>query len=137
MTTVKQFSETVQGVIDQLTILTDSITKSYNNLNTRSSSTSGGSPDIKTQATIEMLKQEADEYDRQFEEAQYKFQASGGKSRKQTLQEFVILFFFVGYALLTVSLILYGRAVGISTGKIFGGMLFLMFIIAGIIIRYA
>ena len=137
MTTVKQFSDTVQGLIDQLTILTDSITKSYNNLNTRSSASSDASPDIKSQATIKMLKQQADEYDRKFEEAQYKFQVSGGKSRKQTLQEFVIFFFFVGYALLTVSLILYGRAVGISTGKIFGGMLFLMFIIAGIIIRYA
>jgi hypothetical protein len=137
MTTVKQFSDTLQGLIDELTIITDSITKSYNNLNTRSSATSGGSPDIKTQATIASLKQEADEYDRKFEEAQYKFQASGGKTRKQTLQEFVILFFFVGYALFTVSLILYGRAVGISTGKIFGGMFFLFFIIAGIIIRYA
>jgi len=117
--------------------MTDSITKSYNNLNTRSSPTSDGSPDIKTQATIDSLKQQANEYDRKFEEAQYKFQVSGGKSRKQTLQEFVILFFFVGYALLTVSLILYGRAVGISTAKIFGGMFFLIFIITGIIIRYA
>ena len=110
------------------------IKKSYDNLNTRSS---GGSLDIKSQATIENLKQQAVEYDRQFEEAQYKFQASGGKTRKQTLQEFVILFFFVGYALFTVSLILYSRATGGSPGTIFGGMFFLMLIIAGIIIRYA
>jgi lipopolysaccharide export LptBFGC system permease protein LptF len=137
MPSVREFSETVQGLIDQLTILTASITKSYNNLNTRSSATSGGSPDIKTQATIDLLNEEAATYDRKFEEAQYKFQASGGKSRKQTLQEFVIFFFFVAYALFTVSLILYAQAAGISTAKIFGGMLFLMFIIAGIIIRYA
>jgi len=134
MTTVRQFSDTLQGLIDQLTIITANITKSYDNLNTRSSS---GSPDIKTQASIELLNQQAAEYDRQFEEAQYKFQASGGKTRKQTLQEFVILFFFVGYALLTVSLILYARATGGSPGIIFGGMFFTMFIIAGIIIRYA
>jgi hypothetical protein len=70
-------------------------------------------------------------------EAQYKFQAGGGKTRKQTLQEFVILFFFVGYAFFTVSLVLYARATGGSPGKIFGGMLFLMLIISGIIIRYA
>lgn len=136
MTTVKQFSDTVQSLIDQLTILTDSITKSYNNLNTRSS-IAGGSPDIKTQASIQELNQQAAEYDRQFEEAQYKFQAGGGKTRKQTLQEFVILFFFVGYAFFTVSLVLYARATGGSPGKIFGGMLFLMLIISGIIIRYA
>jgi Ca2+-dependent lipid-binding protein len=135
MTTVRQFSDTVQGLLDQLTIVTASITNSYNKMNTRSPQ--DGSSDVKTQATIDSLKQEAAEYDRQFEEAQYKFQASGGKTRKQTLQEFVILFFFVGYALFTVSLILYGRAVGISTGKIFGGMFFLFFIIVGIIIRYA
>ena len=136
MTTVREFSQTVQGLIDELTIIADSITRSYNNLNTRSA-ISGGVPDIKTQASIETLNQDAAEYDRQFEEAQYKFQLSGGKTRKQTLQEFVILFFFVGYALLTVSLILYARATGGSPGKIFGGMFFLMFIIAGIIIRYA
>jgi len=134
MTTVREFSQTVQGLIDELTIITDSITKSYNNLNTRSS---GASLDIKTQASIETLNQDAAEYDRQFEEAQYKFQASGGKTRKQTLQEFVILFFFVGYSLFTVSLVLYSRATGGSPGTIFGGMLFLMLIITGIIIRYA
>ena len=91
MPTVKQFSDTVQDLIYQLTIIKANIKKSYDNLNTRSS---GGSLDIKSQATIENLKQQAVEYDRQFEEAQYKFQASGGKTRKQTLQEFVILFFF-------------------------------------------
>ena len=137
MPTVRDFLRIVTDLVDQLTVITDSITRSYNNLNTRSSPSSGGSPDIKSQAAIQALKQEADEYDRKFEEAQYKFQMSGGKSRKQTLQEFVILFFFVGYALLTVSLILYGRAVGISTAKIFGGMFFLIFIITGIIVRYA
>jgi len=132
MTTVKQFSDTVQSLIDQLTILTDSITKNY--LNLKSSSTN---QDINRRASIQELNQQAAEYDRQFEEAQYKFQAGGGKTRKQTLQEFVILFFFVGYAFFTVSLVLYARATGGSPGKIFGGMLFLMLIISGIIIRYA
>jgi hypothetical protein len=137
MTTVKQFSDTIQNLIDQLTIITANITKSYNNLNPRSSLASADSSDIKSQATIENLKQQAAEYDRKFEEAQYKFQVNGGKTRKQTLQEFVILFFFVGYSLFTVSLVLYSRATGGSPGTIFGGMLFLMLIITGIIIRYA
>ena len=135
MTTVAQFSATVQTLIDTLTITTANISNSWTRKNTNSPDTSSNT--VQSRATIETLKQQAADYDRQFEEAQYKFQVSGGKSRKQTLQEFVILFFFVGYALLTVSLILYGRAVGISTGKIFGGMFFLMLIIAGIIIRYA
>lgn len=132
-TTVGQFSTAVQDIIDELTIVTASITKSYNNLSKSSLSSS----DVQSQAKIDSLTQEAANYDRQFEEAQYKFQANGGKTRKQTLQEFVILFFFVGYALFTMSLIMYGRVAGISTSKIFFGMLFALLMISGIIIRYA
>jgi hypothetical protein len=135
MTTVAQFSVTVQNLIDTLTITTANISNSWNRINTNTPATS--SNNLQSRSTIELLNQQAAEYDRKFEEAQYKFQASGGKTRKQTLQEFVILFFFVGYAFFTVSLILYGQTVGISTAKIFGGMFFLMLIIAGIIIRYA
>ena len=133
-TTVGQFSTAVQDIIDELTIVTASITKSYNNL---SKSSFSSSYDVQSQAKIDSLTQEAANYDRQFEEAQYKFQANGGKTRKQTLQEFVILFFFVGYALFTMSLIMYGRVAGISTSKIFFGMLFALLMISGIIIRYA
>ena len=95
------------------------------------------SNDSISQAAVTALTEEAATYDRKFEEALYKFQANGGKSRKQTLQEFIILFFFVGYSLFTVSLIMYGRVVGISTAKIFFGMLFALLMISGIIIRYA
>ena len=105
-------------------------------MNTRDGSTSLGNDSV-SQAAVAALKQEAATYDRKFEEEQHKFQANGGKSRKQTLQEFVILFFFVGYALFTISLIMYGRVVGISTAKIFFGMLFGLLMISGIIIRYA
>ena len=83
------------------------------------------------------MKEEADTYDRKFEEEQYKFLLNGGKSRKQTLQEFVILFFFVSYDLLTVSFIVFGNAMDISTAKIFFGMLFILLMISGIIMRDA
>ena len=135
MPTVREFSATIQTILDEITILRDSITKSYNKMNTRSDMSL--SNDSISQATVAALKQEAATYDRKFEEEQYKCQANGGKSRKQTLQEFIILFFFVGYALFTVSLIMYGRVVGISTAKIFFGMLFALLMISGIIIRYA
>ena len=105
-------------------------------MNTQGGSTSLDNDSV-SQAAVTALTQEAATYDRKFEEEQYKFQANGGKSRKQTLQEFVILFFFVGYALFTVSLIMYGKTVGISTAKIFFGMLFGLLMISGIIIRYA
>ena len=136
MTTVGQLSARVQGILDELTITVNSITNSYNNMNTRST-TSALANDPITQNAIKNLNDQADTANRQFEEAQYKFQASGGKSRRQTLQEFVILFFFVAYAAFTISLILYGKAVGVSTAKIFGGMTFSLLMISGIIIRYA
>ena len=135
MPTVREFSATIQTILDEITILRDSITKSYNKMNTRSDMSL--SNDSISQAAVTALTEEAATYDRKFEEAQYKFQANGGKSRKQTLQEFIILFFFVGYSLFTVSLIMYGRVVGISTAKIFFGMLFALLMISGIIIRYA
>ena len=105
-------------------------------MNPRSGSMSLSNDSV-SQAAVAALKEEAATYDRKFEEAQYKFQANGGKTRNQTLQEFIIFFFFVGYALFTVSLIMYGRVVGISTAKIFFGMLFGLLMISGIIIRYA
>jgi hypothetical protein len=134
MTTVREFSATIQSILDEITVLRASISKSYTKKNTRDVSLDN---DSVSQAAVAALTQEAATYDRKFEEEQHKFQANGGKSRKQTLQEFVILFFFVGYALFTVSLIMYGKTVGISTAKIFFGMLFALLMISGIIIRYA
>ena len=135
MTTVAQLSSRIRAILDELTITVNSITNSYNNMNTRSASPLANDP--LTQNTIKNLNDQTDAANRKFEDAQYKFQASGGKSRRQTLQEFVILFFFVAYAAFTVSIILYGRAVGVSTAKIFGGMAFALLMISGIIIRYA
>jgi len=134
MTTVREFSATIQSILDEITVLRASISKSYTKKNTRDVSLDN---DSVSQAAVTALTQEAATYDRKFEEEQHKFQANGGKSRKQTLQEFVILFFFVGYALFTISLIMYGKTVGISTAKIFFGMLFALLMISGIIIRYA
>ena len=131
MTTVGQLSNRIKAIIDELTIVKSSMTDSYNKIK------NPGASVITNDSQIESIKKQTDTANRQFEEAQYKFQASGGKSRKQTLQEFVILFFFVAYAALTVSLILYGRALGVSTGKIFSLMAFALLMISGIIVRYA
>jgi len=114
MVTVGEFLVRVTGLLDKLQALKANIVKSVGKL-------PGGKvyEDDLTQSEIDALKEEADRYDRKFEEEQYKFLLNGGKSRKQTLQEFVILFFFVSYALLTVSFIVYGNAMDISTVKIF------------------
>jgi len=126
--TVREVKERVDSLLDTLKTLKSSIIKS------KATSVQNN---VLPNSEIDALKEEADRYDRKFEEEQYKFLLNGGKSRKQTLQEFVILFFFVSYALLTVSFIVYGNAMDISTVKIFFGMLFILLMISGIIIRYA
>ena len=131
MTTVGQLSARIKNILDELIIVVDSMRNSHANMNKPSAN------DPLTQNTIASMNDQTEAANRKFEEAQYKFQASGGKSRRQTLQEFVILFFFVAYAAFTISIILYGRAVGVSTVKIFGGMAFALLMISGIIIRYA
>ena len=136
---VKDLSDRLTRILADLETSKTSITNSYNNLITRTGSLIGNivDNDLQTQNEITYLNQQTEATERQFVEAQYKFKASGGKSRKQTLQEFILLFFFVAYALFTVSLIVYGRAVGISTLKIFGIMSIMLLVITGIIIRYA
>ena len=114
MVTVGEFLTRVNGLLDKLQGLKANIVKSVNKLPGRKVY-----EDDLTQSEIDALNEEANTYDRKFEEEQYKFLLNGGKSRKQTLQEFVILFFFVSYALLTVSFIVYGNAMDISTVKIF------------------
>lgn len=128
MVTVGEVKGRVDSLLETLTALKTSI------INSKATSVN---KNVLPNPEIEALKEEADTYDRKFEEEQYKFLLNGGKSRKQTLQEFVILFFFVSYALLTVSFIVFGNAMGISTAKIFFGMLFILLMISGIILRYA
>ena len=77
-------------------------------------------------------------YNTMFEEEEARLQALGGKTRKQTLQEFVLLFFFISYAVFTVSISLYTYRTqgGSATQKMVGTLLLLALIISGILIRY-
>lgn len=86
---------------------------------------------------IRQLNEKANTYDRQFEEEESRLQRYGAKTRKQTLQEFVILFFFVAYGILTVALALYANKIGADPVKIIALMIFIIMIIAGFIIIYA
>ena len=84
------------------------------------------------------LKQEEKKYDQDFREQQAIVNSRGGKTREQTLQEFVLVFFYIGFALLSVSLAAYVSIQnGGSAGKVIGIMAFIGLMITGIIIRYA
>jgi hypothetical protein len=135
---VKELSERITKIVSELAKYTTSITTSYDNMTTRGGGlNSVVDNDLITQNQITSIKEETEAVDREFVEAEHHFKLSGGKSRKQTLQEFILLFFFVAYALFTVSLIIYSKAVGISVLKTFGIMSFMLLMISGIILRYA
>ena len=91
------------------------------------------------QNEISHMEESAKAHDSLFEEAESKAQRKGKKTRRQTLQEFVLLFFFCSYALFTAAVCLYiYLQKGISeVFKVLGIMIILALVIAGLIIRLA
>jgi hypothetical protein len=91
------------------------------------------------QSEIEKLKIEETSYNTQFEEEESKIQAMGGKTRKQTLQEFVLFFFYLSFGLFIVSVVVYMmiKETSKKATHVAIALSFLLFIITGILIRYA
>jgi hypothetical protein len=85
------------------------------------------------------VKDETRKYETLFEEEEAKLQALGGKTRKQTLQEFVLLFFWISYAVFTISVGLFtSRTQGTGAAqKIVGILVLVALVITAILIRYA
>lgn len=133
--TVGELNTNLTSIIDELTILTSSVRSSFNSEARGSGAL--GSQDYSMKKDIREFKEKANSYDRQFEEEESRLQAFGGKTRKQTLQEFVLLFFFVAYGILTVAFILYANQVGMDTKKILASMVFILLVLTAIIVTYA
>lgn len=136
--TVQSLNSAITAITDELTSLKTTITDYHTTLHLPSTS-GAASSSLAIKKEIADLKEKAETDDQQFVEEQARLDARGGKTRKQSLQEFVLLFFFVAYGLLAVALILLANYTGGSTQawKTFGLMFFTVLIVAGIIIRYA
>jgi hypothetical protein len=134
--TVAELNRNLLSFTDELTVLTASIKDSLTEYGA-SGTRKAVSQDYSLKKDIRDFNEQADTHDRQFEEEEARLQAYGGKSRKQTLQEFILLFFFVAYGILIVAFVLYANRVGMDSTKIFGIMIFMLLILAGIIISYA
>ena len=85
------------------------------------------------------MKRAARAHDVMFEEEEANAQAKGKKTRRQTLQEFILLFFYCSYAILSAAIVMYAyiekgssNALGVA-----GMMVVLAFVITGFIIRLA
>lgn len=134
--TVSELNANLTEVTNELTILTASIKDSLTSY-AASGTRKAISQDLSMKKDIREFKENADSYDRRFEEEESRLQAFGGKSRKQTLQEFILLFFFVAYGILTVALVLYANQAGMDTKKILAAMVFILLVLTGIIVSYA
>jgi len=135
MTTVADLAKRVKLITDTLYTLNTNITTAYTAYFTNLSNTT--SHITLNQNQVNEMTAKRDSYDRMFQEEQIKYQ--NGKSRHQTLQEYVLLFFFVAYGVFTVSLALMtftteGQSASL---KIIGAMIFCFILISGTIIRYA
>lgn len=128
MVTVSEFRSRLDRIINDYTEIKNKLS-SYD-------PTIDNTKMVKSQ--VRQLKQQTNEYDREFEEEQAKSSALGGKTRKQTLQEFVLLFFFISYCLFVIAFATYTSVKeGGGAGKILAiGVLGLGFIV-GFLIRYA
>jgi hypothetical protein len=128
--TVEHLANQANTIITELNVLQSNIQDSFKNI--------GTSPVINSQ--IENLNSQADIYDQEFEQEEAKIQAMGGKTRAQTLQEFVLLFFYISLLLLIISITIYTFATTKNikeTLKVFGMLAFSAFIITGLLIRSA
>ena len=98
-------------------------------------------PSYKNATTVleEDYNSKADMYDRMFQEKEGQLQASGGRSRQQTLQEYILTFFFVSLGILAISLSLLSSTLTGYTGsgmQAFGLMFIISILSGALIMRY-
>ena len=126
---------TVGSLRSRITSITDELAIIINGISTPAK-------DLSMQKEIREFKEEAATYDTQFVEEESKLSRFGKKTRKQSLQEFVLLFFYVAIALLTCALVLYAftnvsEASAVGAVQIFLVMCFTTLVITALIIRSA
>lgn len=126
-----------QVMIDELTNLEESIRENTKNLQVDSNT----NENIRVKSEIVAMKEEQERYDTMFEEEESILQTMGGKTRMQTLQEFVLTFFYSGFFLFSIAITIYyflrtGRS-GSEFAKAMGVMAFIGLVITGLLIRYA
>jgi hypothetical protein len=137
MPSVAQLAERVQTLITQFTDIQKTIATPKSSLTLGQDLTTIESI---TAAEIRELKDQQLTADVQFREAETTAQATGYKTIRQNLQEFVITFFFISYLIFTITLIIYNYTetgqLGSALLKIGGMMGVSLLCIAAIIIRY-
>lgn len=124
----------VNRIADELTILQQGISESYDAY----ASKQVGTKDTSVEKEITELKTQQKTLDRKFQEKEAQFQMVGGKTRKQTLQEYTLLLFFVSYLVLALSLGIWKSVKGSPKegAQLFGIMLLTLLPIAGLMFKF-
>ncbi len=137
MSTVRQLVNNVDQSLTEVTVLQNQIQNAYTSMSSTSPLTQSNTY---IQSEIKHLQDEATKYDTQFEEEESKLQAMGGKTRKQTLQEFVLFFFYISFGLFIESVVVYTSVTEQNSKKtiqVAVALSFILFITTGVLIRYA
>jgi hypothetical protein len=91
---LKDFRGRVGAIIDEVTTLKFNISDAYDTFMTSKEE------DAIIRNQKNDFKEKRKMYDRLFQEEEFRAQNTNGKSRRETLQEYVLLFFFVAYSIL-------------------------------------
>jgi len=135
MTSVQELAARVKSLITTLTPIYANLPDAYDAFKNGSV----GAEQTKLEREIRDMGAQAATYNQDFVEEEAKIQALGGKSRRQTLQEFVLLFFFVAFGIFTASLALtsYARGEQLQAMKIIGVMIVIGILSCGVILQMA
>jgi len=128
MATVADLVSRVQTILNELTILQHKISESYDNY---------VKPSNKGEITLiqEDYVSKSAMYDRLFQEKEGASQSSP-KGRAQTLQEYILLFFFVAFAIFSISLALLSSSITAKGMQVFGLMSLIIILSGALIMRY-
>jgi hypothetical protein len=130
--TIGELKIEVDGLKTDFQVLARQIGDAYDSMNMDSTTKNRMRSEIRDMKMLETS------YNKEFEE---EYRLYGGKTRRQTLQEFVFLFFYVACGITIIALTIYkfssSEGSGKAAAKIFFLGLFILLLITGILIRYA
>jgi hypothetical protein len=124
----------IQDILSNMDIVKDRIVSGYSTQGTRNPAI------IQQEMELYTVNRDKKIYDAKFLEEQYQYQKTP-KQRSQTLQEFVLLFFYVSLGIFSVALIVYafllnGQSYS-AAGKMLGLCIVMCLAITAILIRVA
>lgn len=131
---VEDLIQRVRTLAEELTILKQGISESYDGY----AKEQLGYEDTSVEKQIQELNTQKKTYDRRFQEKEAQFQVLGGKSRRQTLQEYTLLLFFTSYFVFSISFAIWAsvREGWMKGAQLFGILCVILVPVCGIMLKF-